>query len=144
MKLAKQKFNVFDTKKQYKVRLGRSDNVEKLKRTFIDRYNQVKEHNKEFENGTIPYELGIDEFTLLPYEELVKLRTGYVPFPGNDSNQIPAENDKKRGGRAAPAAYSWLNYNGFVRPVQNQGACGSCWAFAGEIIKQFQSNFLLS
>ena len=30
---------------------------------------------------------------------------------------------------AAPSSYDWRNYNK-VCEVQDQGSCGSCWAFA--------------
>lgn len=92
----------------------------------------MNEHNELYRAGKVEYELDINEFSYLSYEELLALRTGTVDLASNETEDgIPAEQDRRRSGRTvAPASYSWTTVAGVVRPVQDQKQCASCWAFA--------------
>ena len=109
------------------MRIGRSDNLEQRKRTFIDRYYDIEEHNAS-ENST--YTLAINEFSHLTDEEFLQLKTGLVQQPGDRSGEVLEPITDRLGRAKAPASFDWRNVNNVVRPVQNQGQCGSCWAFA--------------
>lgn len=81
----------------------------------------VEEHNAL--NST--YKLGINEFSHLTDEEFQKQKTGYIHRPFAQSNAIMP----KFVGNIN-ANINWRSIPGVVQPVQNQGSCGSCWAFA--------------
>jgi hypothetical protein len=75
---------------------------------LIDRYYQIEEHNKEFLNGKVPYDLKLNEFSHLSDEERTRQKTGVLPKPENYSDgSIPAVLDVKRGGRAVPVSFDW-------------------------------------
>lgn len=128
-------FNDYLTR--FKIRLGRSDNLDNVRNTFIEEYKNVERHNREYAAGNVTYELGINEYSYLTYEEKIKYLTGLLP--SEDEEQDTEEgnstisqlsNQRTRSGRgAAPAAFAWTTVPGVVRPVQNQGSCASCWAF---------------
>jgi hypothetical protein len=75
---------------------------------LIDRYYQIEEHNKEFQDGKVPYDLKLNEFSHLSDEERTRQKTGILPKPENYSDgSIPAVLDVKRGGRAVPVSFDW-------------------------------------
>lgn len=113
--------NLF-SKRKYKIRLGRSDDIERSKRILIDRYNSIEDHNQKFRSGEISYELTLNEYSIRSDDEWIKQRTGLLPKPSNCSDgTLPAEQDKRRNGRASPVNWDWRSVSGVVRPVQNQG-----------------------
>lgn len=58
-------------------------------------------NNKEYEEGNVSYELGIDEYSYLSYDEFIGLRTGVSPL---NITGIQIEEAQFKSGRApAPA-----------------------------------------
>lgn len=106
---------IFSIKKDFGIRIGRSDNIERRKRILIDRFNEIEEHNRKYRAGESSYELALNDISHLSNEELAQQKTGLLPKPANYSdNSLPADQDTKRGGRASPAAFDWRNGENFL------------------------------
>lgn len=82
---------------------------------------------------------GLSKFADLTAEEFAARylsgRRGYGTDPGPKSTQVNVA-----GGSRPPCNIDWTQL-GAVTPVQDQGACGSCWAFSA--VEQVESMFFL-
>ncbi|XP_077486542.1 cathepsin L-like peptidase [Amblyomma americanum] len=118
--------------KEFKAKYGRkykSSAEEKEKyQIFADNHKYITSHNKNFANGLSSFELGINEYSDMRPDEIVKTMNGYRgkrTRRGGSTYVPPADlNDS-----SLPQTVDWRT-KGAVTPVKNQGHCQSCWAFS--------------
>lgn len=121
-----------DDWEDFKLAHGKSygTSQEELLRLKIYEANKklIEEHNTKFMEGLASFEMGMNQFGDLTYEEfsevilclnesrLQKDIPTYTYIPPATLDKVPEEVDWRQ--------------QGAVTPVKNQAACGSCWAFS--------------
>ncbi|XP_073423312.1 cathepsin K isoform X1 [Dendrobates tinctorius] len=101
--------------------------LDEIKRRHIWEKNLklIINHNKEYSAGKHTYDLAMNHLGDMTSEEIVQTMTGLL-VPSNHQSNNTYEEDKK----ARIPKYIDYRKKGYVTPVQNQGSCGSCWAFS--------------
>merc|ERR1712241_1165680 len=97
--------------KTFNKKYGSTEEYNKRRAIFLENYNDMVRHNKEYEEREVALNLGVP-----PKEEEM-------------TNSVDPLMEARIQARSAPDSWSWKDQGG-VTSIKNQASCGSCAVFA--------------
>ena len=109
--------------------------------TFKNNLIMIQEHNLEYQLGLQSYQLSANVHSDLSFDEFKSLLgiksikksdfSNQLTLLSSNSSSSPSSKDQKMklSRTKVPPSVDWRK-SGKVAPIQDQGSCGSCWAFS--------------
>ena len=108
-----------------------SDELDRRLEIFRDNLDRIAAHNARLHQHG--WEMRANQFADLTSEEFASYKNGLLPTDTGASllgaGQLNLSIDTRLSAATPGSAVDWRQHN-LVNPVQNQGQCGSCWAFS--------------
>nr|CAD7404506.1 unnamed protein product [Timema poppensis] len=107
---------------------------------YLENKKLVERHNAMYEKGEVTFTMALNKFADLTHDEVP---TGLVI--SSERRGLPFVSSRS----SVPDFLDWRE-KGFVNPIEDQGSCGSCWAFSaagaveGQYYKKYGKSVILS
>ncbi|XP_025017119.1 cathepsin L1-like [Tetranychus urticae] len=92
---------------------------------FSSNLKKITEHNKRHANGLETYDMGVNAYTDLTFDEFSKAFLGFNATLQREAPLIHNRNSVND----LPKTIDWRE-KGIVAEIKDQAQCGSCWAFS--------------
>ena len=89
----------------------------------------VDAHNQMYEEGKVSYKMHLPHHSDMTMDEIKKHLGGHLKNQDKDSYRAIREASPTPNFPPGPSSVDWVA-GGLVGPVEQQGQCGSCWAFS--------------
>ncbi|CAG9811636.1 unnamed protein product [Chironomus riparius] len=113
--------------RRYGLDVPQDADLKRWKANVVAKFKEIEEHNSAFRKGEELFEQEVNHFSHLSDEEFDNTLIKYER-KGDEKEKI-VDPVKAEDTKDLPEYFNWVD-KGVVHGIQNQGGCGSCYAFA--------------